>query len=304
MSKILPKREQNSDELTQKKALDLLDDHVNHGCCTKSKNLQDIKITNLAKKLAYSYHVIHFKMNYEPFWEVNYTEGDDSKWDNEAILNVTKEDKLKAFAGEFARSLRPKEYFKNETRQIIVPNSGIYYKCENCKGSGFNLTPKYSCSFCQESNILTDGTETSFVCKKCNQTNKINHVECNLCKKGQIRKILKIKINYKSVNDIFYFNKESVPSDFFQKTKGKQIFYEEKIDGRVKPLSDFSLKEMNEKSQQVIQSNEGVIAQKHYVISYPVWKCDYTVGDYSFFLVGEERFVYAPQYKSSVCTIV
>lgn len=279
----------NIDHLDNKEALIILSEHVNKNFFLKKNILNDIKIRNQTKLNSYSYNLIYLTKTIKKIWEVNYTEGTDS------TSNINKDEE------NFINNIKPKEYYKDETLTMIVPNSGVYLKCEKCNGTGtvVNLSQKCSCG--NDQNV--EPNTTNFKCSKCDQMQILKSQRC-ICKDGKIRKVLKIQVEFRNKYFNYFYNSCNVPDSYFEKIKGEQIFLQENRYGRVDKIRNFEIPEIIAQSNKVINLHDNTIAQKHFILSYPVWKYDYTLKEENFFLIGDQLKVYAPTYPSRTCSII
>ncbi|RNA04103.1 SSUH2 -like protein [Brachionus plicatilis] len=281
----------STEHLDEKEAFSILSEHVNQSCCLKTSTLNGLKIRNQSKANCYSYQIIYVTKTTKENWEVNFTEGTDSTSDISPI------EKNKDYG------VKPKEYFKDEIINFIVPNSGVYYKCEMCNGVGTVPQLMQKCSCGNQQNVDSKSNPANFTCSKCNKLQDMTVQRC-VCKNGQIRKILKIHIEFKNKFFNYFYNPFQIPDNYFNNTKGRQIYNEENTEGRVNALANFEIPEIVEQSKKAIGLHEDTIAQKHFILSYPVWKCDYTMKEENFFLIGNELNVYAPSIPSRSCSIV
>lgn len=280
----------NFDQLDGKEAFSLLSEHVNQNFSMKKKPLNDLKIRNQTKKDCYSYQLVYVTMTTRKNWEINFIEGTDSTLESKELIDQN-----------LNYDVKPKQYFKDEVVNLIVPNTGVYFKCEKCNGVGTVARLQQKCSCGNEQDVELNST--NFTCNKCNKSQDTTVQRCT-CKNGQVRKILKIQVEFKNKYFSFFYNPCNIPEDYFKNLKGKQIYYEENTKGRVNQLKNFEISDIVEQSSKAINLYENTIAQKQFILSYPVWKCDYTLREENFYLIGNERKVYAPTYPSRTCSIV
>lgn len=279
----------NIDHLDDKEAFTILSEHVKKNFFLKKNFLNDVKIRNKTKKNSYSYNLVYFTRTIKKNWEVNFVEGTDST----SGKNGDEEN--------FINNVRPREFFKDETVNIIVPNTGVYSNCEKCNGIGTVVSLSQKCACGNHQNV--EPNTTSFKCGKCDQIQTCTTQRC-FCKNGKIRKILKVQIEFRNIYFNYFYNSCNLPESYFEKLKGEQVFLQENTNGRVDSISNFEVPEIITQSNKVLNLHENTIAQKHFILSYSVWKCDYTLREENFFLIGDQLKVYAPTYPSRTCSIV
>ncbi|CAF1117996.1 unnamed protein product [Brachionus calyciflorus] len=138
---------------------------------------------------------------------------------------------------------------------------------------------------------------------------------CSYCKDGKIRKILKVRVTFETQSSTLYHTSENIPTSFLRKSKGKQIFYDENLNGFVKPVENFHVESIVKESKDIYDHNvkyysniftisTRILATKHSIYEYPVHKFDYELADRSFYVIGNEQYLHAPNYPSHCCSIL
>lgn len=213
------------------------------------------------------------------------------------------------------------EYFKKESLKVEVPHTAYVKPCHKCCAQGFVpcrecwSRGQRRCSWCHGDGVRhesTDPDECNWchgsghrICQKCDGRGMLI---CSDCKgEGSLKFFLELKVKWKDHSEDFIKEDTPLPDELVKDVSGLIAFQETNM--MVWPLNHFPQADINEASKNLIQKHasnfptERILQQRHSLRIIPVADVKYEWNDTvsNFFVYGEERKIYAPNYPQTCC---
>ncbi|XP_013420748.1 protein SSUH2 homolog [Lingula anatina] len=292
----------------------LLDHCRQHKCYGKSA-AQEMKITNFALSSA-----LHYKLE-------TFTEKRTVKWELEPYRGEivdTEEDGYPPSPWEV--QIHPSAMFQRETKTAVVPFTTSIKDCFLCHGRGW--TPcrlchghgHNKCFYCHGTGHTTktdfNGHQLREHCNQCGGSGKDSCSKCHedgcfKCHRcdgyKKMKQFIQIKAEFANHKSDYILERTKMPEKLGVEVQGFIIF--EQTSPRVWPISQFPERELCRNSQRLCDEHNAkfqdatILMQRHQLQSVPVsqWKYEWNGGEYSFWVYGNDRKVYAPDYPQKCC---
>lgn len=225
----------------------------------------------------------------------------------------------------WAIACEPKKLFKDDKFKKEVPHTAKVKKCKDCKGKGWEECDdcdgwgKCECDSCDGSGEQTitdmEGNDVQAPCpycmgglKPCLECGGDGRVTCDDCDGyGKLKCFIQLKVKFNNHDDDHVIERTDLPDELVTKVGGNKLFEHEAP--LVWPIKDYPVKEINEKSENMIKThmgkwpNELIKKQRHILRGVPVTEVHYKWEDVDsrFWVYGTERRVWAPDYPQQCC---
>ncbi|XP_070559165.1 protein SSUH2 homolog [Ptychodera flava] len=302
--------------ITEDEARDALIQYVDQFCCYGSQAAKKMTIESISPSSALHYILETYTesrstgMTWEPYNGYDPVDGPTngtppSKWEIPCS---------------------PRALFYSEARNIEVPHTASVSPCHDCNGMGFNKCHRchgdgrVPCSSCSGSGRVSrtnpEGQRVQESCSQCMGVGKRRcdtcggdgRITCRTCR-GQrnLKHFLMLTVNFINHKSDHIIEKTGVPKELLRDVSGAKVFEQTAVS--IEPVSNYPVQEIVYQSARLVdehrQAYSGIkkLQQRHGLHAVPVTQCIYQWKEkhYYFWVYGNERCVYAPDYPQQNC---
>jgi hypothetical protein len=223
---------------------------------------------------------------------------------------------------------QPTANFRNETKLVNFPHTDVLQYCFRCNAygelkCGGCLNGRSDCNKCNGSRHITihepNGETRQGICPGCGGQGKVTCIRCsgdgrtrcNVCNGVQVLKwFLQIKVNFINHIDEFLQERTELPDEIINQAVGEMLVQNEGV--QLSPITDSDNTDVNSNSSRLIQkslqaySQEKRLLQRHELVCVSCNACEVVYNNemYKFWVLGNSRTVYCPNYPGNCCCTI